>query len=82
MESTFDILGFGDPTPGVVYVEGLIGYIYLERPQDLQRYQQVFDRLCEIALNPRESIELIAKIAAHYTDAVVSAISDAGNAEA
>jgi hypothetical protein len=24
-----------------VYVEGLVGYVYLERPQDLQRYEQV-----------------------------------------
>ena len=32
------------PVPGVVYVEGLVGQIYLERPQDVQRYKQVFEQ--------------------------------------
>ena len=46
MDSTFTILDFTDPVPSVVYVEGLVGHIYLERPQDIARYEYVFDR-CE-----------------------------------
>ncbi len=81
MESSFDILGFNAPTPSLVYVEGLIGYMYLERPQDLLRYEEVFERLCDVALSPQESIELIAETAAQYDRAAVLAAHDAGTLE-
>jgi transcriptional regulator with XRE-family HTH domain len=81
MESSFDILEFGTVAPSLVYVEGLIGYMYLERPQDLQRYEQVFERLRDIALTPQESIELIEKTAARYDHAAVPTGYDAGSAE-
>jgi transcriptional regulator with XRE-family HTH domain len=73
MESTFSILDFGEPVPSVVYVEGLVGFLYLERPQDIARYEQVFDRLRDIALSPRESIELIANVGAAYNRASADA---------
>lgn len=66
MDSTFNILDFAGPVPSVVYVEGLVGWIYLDRPQDIDRYQQVFALLREKALSPQESRELIAKIAEKY----------------
>jgi transcriptional regulator with XRE-family HTH domain len=81
MESTFDILEFGTVAPSLVYVEGLAGNMYLERPQDLHRYELVFERLHDMALNPQESIELIAGMAARYNRAAVPAGSDASNAE-
>lgn len=62
MDSTFTILDFTEPVPSVVYVEGLIGSIYVERPQDIARYERVFDYLCNTALSPKDSIELIAKV--------------------
>jgi transcriptional regulator with XRE-family HTH domain len=73
MESTFYILDFTEPTPSLVYVEGLVGFIYLERSQDIQRYQEVFERLRQIALSPQDSLELIAKTGAGYNSAVLSA---------
>ena len=63
MESSFNILNFKDPTPSVVYVEGLIGFMYLEKPQDISRYQTVFKHLEVKALSPQESLELISKMA-------------------
>ena len=57
VESNFTILQLPDPAPGVVFVEGMIGSTYLERPQDIERYQQVFEHLYVSALNPQESIE-------------------------
>lgn len=76
MESTFSILDFGEAVPSIVYVEGLVGFLYLERPQDIARYEQVFDRLRDIALSPQESIELIAKVGAAHNRASADA---AGN---
>jgi hypothetical protein len=81
MESSFDMLEFGAIAASLVYVEGLAGNIYLERPQDLQRYEQSFERLHDIALNPQDSIKLMAETAARYNRAVVPAGYDAGTAE-
>jgi transcriptional regulator with XRE-family HTH domain len=61
LESTFYILEFAD-APDVIYVEGLVGWIYLDRRQDLDRYQKVFTRLRDIALTPEESVRLINEI--------------------
>lgn len=66
MGSTFNILDFADPVRSVVYVEGLVGWIYLDRPQDIDRYLKVFDQLLAQALNPQDSIELIAEIGEKY----------------
>jgi hypothetical protein len=72
MGSNFTMLEFGGAASDVVYVEGLVGWLYLERQQDLKRYYRVFERLCQIALNQRESIEMISEIAAFYKSAAVS----------
>jgi transcriptional regulator with XRE-family HTH domain len=80
MESSFDILEFGTVAPSLVYVEGLIGYVYLERPQDLERYDRVFERLRDTALSPQDSIELMAQTAARYDHAAVPTGYDAGGA--
>ena len=71
LESTFRILEFDDPARDVVFVEGLVGRIYLERAQDVARYSEVFERLTEIALSPQESIELMVQTAADYENASV-----------
>ena len=68
MESNFCILTLDQPlVSDVVYVEGLVGNVYLERPPDVERYRQVFSRLRTIALNEPDSISLITRLAASYT---------------
>jgi hypothetical protein len=74
MDSTFTILDFTDAVSSVVSVEGLVGWIFLERPQDIVRYEYVFDRLKALALSPQDSAELITKIAANYRRAEADAI--------
>ena len=66
MDSTFNILEFAPPVPKVVYVEGLVGYNYLDRAADIDRYQQVFDQLSSLALNPADSVAMIAKVSQDY----------------
>ncbi len=66
LESNFSILQLPDPTPGVVFVEGLIGSTYLERPEDLKRYHDIFDKLQSIALSPKDTAAMIAKLIAVY----------------
>jgi len=62
VESNFTILELPDPTPGVVFVEGLIGSTYLERGDDLERYREIFCKLQSMALNPQDTAGLIAQI--------------------
>jgi transcriptional regulator with XRE-family HTH domain len=59
-ESNFTILELPGPTPGIVFVEGLIGSTYLERDDDLIRYQKIFQKLQSIALGSKDSADLIA----------------------
>jgi transcriptional regulator with XRE-family HTH domain len=68
LDSTFIILEFPAPVPGVIYVTGLVGQIYLEREQDVQRYWQVFDQLRALALEPEDSIDLLSKVLRTYRD--------------
>jgi transcriptional regulator with XRE-family HTH domain len=76
LESTFNILDFEDPAPSLVYVEGLIGFMYLERPQDLARYRGVFEQLQAKALTPQESVELISATGARYGKIALAAEFD------
>ena len=69
VESNFNILEMPSPTPGVVFVEGLVGSIYLERPEELTRYRQSFERLQALALSPKDTIVLIAEIGAQSAKA-------------
>jgi transcriptional regulator with XRE-family HTH domain len=68
LESNFTILQLPDPTPGVVFAEGMIGSTYLDRPEDLKRYHDVFHKLQSIALSPKDTSDLIAKLRRSYKD--------------
>jgi transcriptional regulator with XRE-family HTH domain len=68
LESNFTILQLPDPAPGVVFAEGMIGSTYLHRPEDLKRYHDVFNELQSIALNPKDSGDLIARLLRIYRD--------------
>ncbi len=66
LDSTFVLLEFEPPVPGVVYAEGLVGPIYRERPEDVQRYRDIFEYLVETALSPQGSVALMAEMKAAY----------------
>jgi transcriptional regulator with XRE-family HTH domain len=66
VESNFTILQLPDPTPGVVFVEGLIGSTYLERDDDLIKYRQIFHKLETIALSPQGSLDMIGRFMHEY----------------
>jgi hypothetical protein len=69
MDNLFTLIEFADSTPSVVYVEGLMGWLYLEREHEVARYEQVFEHLYSIALPPRETIDLMSEVAASYNSA-------------
>jgi transcriptional regulator with XRE-family HTH domain len=67
LDSNFVILAFESQAPAVVYVEGLVGYLYLERPPEIERYLRTFEILRNIALSPQDSAALLARVRDTYT---------------
>jgi transcriptional regulator with XRE-family HTH domain len=68
LNSTFSILEFAErAVSNVVYVEGMIGQIYLERPQDVERYRHTFDHLRAMAWSPADSVDSMSRIAQTHT---------------
>jgi transcriptional regulator with XRE-family HTH domain len=69
LDSNFVILEFSKPMVNdVVYVEGVVGNIYLESAAELERYKRIFSRLQSIALDPESSVAMVERIAATYED--------------
>jgi hypothetical protein len=67
LDSNFVILEFGKPMVNdVVYVEGVVGNLYLESAAELERYRRIFSRLQTVALDPEGSVAMIERIAATY----------------
>jgi transcriptional regulator with XRE-family HTH domain len=66
VESNFTVLDLPSPTPGIVYVEGLMGVLYLEEEEDLERFHDIFGKLQSIALSPQESVDLITDLSRFY----------------
>jgi hypothetical protein len=66
LESNFTILNFDGQTPTIIHAEGLAGQIYLERQQDVDRYQNAFDLLRDMALSPKDTAQLIEGVRSSY----------------
>jgi transcriptional regulator with XRE-family HTH domain len=63
MDSNFVYLEFaGTKLPDLVFVEGLVSHLYLERPDELERYREALEYLRDEALNPRDSAKKIEEI--------------------
>jgi Domain of unknown function (DUF5753) len=62
LDSNFILLEFGGQAPTIIYVEGLVGQIYLERQQDVDRYLLALNLLRGLALSPQDSTRLIKNI--------------------
>ncbi|MFC6082824.1 helix-turn-helix domain-containing protein [Sphaerisporangium aureirubrum] len=62
LEGAFTILSFPDEVdPDVAYIESTAGDVYVESSEQVDRYKVAFERICDVALSPEESIGLIAE---------------------
>jgi transcriptional regulator with XRE-family HTH domain len=69
MDSSFSLLEFTDPPlPAVVYVEGLVGQLYLKRESDLERYREALAHMRVLALDPKSSTRLMDKVRRQLLD--------------
>ena len=67
LESNFTILEFAGQAPTIVHAEGLAGQLYLERQQDVERYTLALQVLRDLALSPKESVQVIKEIRDSYS---------------
>lgn len=63
MLGSFAVLSFAEGTSEVAYLEYGTGSLYLEKPEELRAYTLTYDHLRASALNPRDSVAMIAKLA-------------------
>jgi transcriptional regulator with XRE-family HTH domain len=64
MDGSFSILSYEEPAdPDVVFAENAAGGLFLEKDEELHRYNQIFDHLKARALPPAESVAFIAALA-------------------
>ncbi|WP_067505620.1 helix-turn-helix transcriptional regulator [Actinoplanes sp. TFC3] len=64
MDGTFAILDFPDAEdPDVVFVENATGGLFLEKADELLKYNSIFDAIRSSALPPEESRNMIAMLA-------------------
>ncbi len=67
MNGPFYLLKFPDVDEiDLVHVENERGGMYLERPEDLERYTDIFTRTRALALSPADSAALLGKLVAEY----------------
>ncbi|MEE4490035.1 helix-turn-helix domain-containing protein [Streptomyces sp. BE230] len=63
LAGSFVLFGFPNPSfSEVVCVEHRTGTLYMETPEETGEYTLIFDSLRSIALSPRDSLDLIAKV--------------------
>jgi DNA-binding XRE family transcriptional regulator len=62
MLGSFTALRFPEEPMNTVYVELPGGAIYLERPAEVQRYAETFDRLAGLALTEKESVTFLHRM--------------------
>jgi transcriptional regulator with XRE-family HTH domain len=63
MDGTFAILDFPDAEdPDVVFAENATGGLFLEKSDELRKYNSIFDTIRATALTPEESRDMIARL--------------------
>ncbi|MFC0866206.1 DUF5753 domain-containing protein [Sphaerimonospora cavernae] len=63
MDGAFTILNFHDQSdPSIVYIETATSDLYLETPEELERYRLIFDLVRSSALSPDLSVAHLAKL--------------------
>ncbi|MFV2195943.1 helix-turn-helix domain-containing protein [Nocardiopsis sp. LOL_012] len=61
MEGAFTVFSFPEGQyPDVVYIEGMMGDLYLESVDSVTRYRTAFTSLCDSALSPSATMDSIA----------------------
>ncbi|RBQ18165.1 XRE family transcriptional regulator [Spongiactinospora rosea] len=69
LDNAFTFLQLSDPAvPDTVFVEGLMGLIYLEKPTEIEIYREALESLRAAGLDPARSAARIAEISRSYAE--------------
>jgi hypothetical protein len=69
LDNAFTFLQLSDPAvPDTIFIEGLMGLIYLEKPSELEIYREALESLRAAGLDPARSIARIAELSRSFTD--------------
>ncbi|WP_047869764.1 helix-turn-helix transcriptional regulator [Nocardiopsis sp. RV163] len=64
MEGAFTVFSFpAELYPDVVYIEGMMGDLYLESAESVSRYRDAFESLRQSALSPSDTMDFIDSLA-------------------
>jgi transcriptional regulator with XRE-family HTH domain len=66
-DSNFILFEF-EGQPPVVFVEGLTGNQYFEKPGDISRYREALEYLRDSALSPRDSVQRVTEMKQSYAN--------------
>jgi hypothetical protein len=65
MNGSFTVLGFAEPDePAIAYTENVVSATHVHKEAEVREYKLVFDRLRSEALSPRDSVNLVERLAA------------------
>ncbi|MFD8531469.1 helix-turn-helix domain-containing protein [Streptosporangium canum] len=62
MPGSFIVLKFDTGDLDVIHIDSMAGDLFLEKETDIQRYNQICEHLCAIALSPADTVALIASM--------------------
>jgi len=60
------MLWFPERSMNMVYVELRGGAVYLERPEDIDLHEAIFERLSDLALNEKDTTSLLSEMERGY----------------
>jgi transcriptional regulator with XRE-family HTH domain len=69
MGYSFSYLSFEDVPGSIAYAEGITSATYLDKPADLSRHEDIFQRLVAASERPEKSVDMIRNIAEEYSHA-------------
>ena len=69
LNAKFIVLHFALPTiPDVIYIELLTHDTYVEDPEDVERYKDIFTALSAVAATPEETRAILDRKIAYYSE--------------
>ncbi|WP_346742695.1 DUF5753 domain-containing protein [Spongiactinospora sp. TRM90649] len=67
LDNAFTFLQLSDPAvPDTIFIEGLMGLIYLEKPSEIEIYREALESLRAAGLDPARSVARIAEISRSF----------------
>jgi len=71
LEGNFTLLELASHAESIVFIEGLFGFLYIEKSDDVKRFKETFEHLRQVALSQERSVLLIHQIFKEMKNSIV-----------